>query len=72
MRLQLHGIDIDLDLAILAAIGLGDRCSGNAGYLIAHGELGKIFELSLIESLSFKRHQADRQIRRVKAEHDGR
>ncbi len=69
---EFHWIDVDLNLAILSAIRLWHRCAGDIRHLIADGELGEIFELGLVKALAFERDQADRQVRRVELEHDGR
>ena len=47
-RLQLHRIDIELDLAVLSAEGLWHRCARHIGNLVADGELPQIVQLGFI------------------------
>ena len=59
--LQLYGIDIDLDLTILAAEGLRNRCAGNICNLVANRELPKIVQLRFVQPLALQGDQAHRQ-----------
>ena len=72
MRLQLYGIDIDLNLPVLAAEGLRYRRSGHIRNLIPNRELSKIVQFRLIQTLALQRDQADRQTGRVELKHDWR
>ncbi len=70
--LQLDRIDVDLDLAVLAAEGLRDRSAGHVGDLVAHLELADVVELRLVEAFAFQGDQADRQTGRVELQDDRR
>ena len=65
MSLQLYRIDVDLDLAILAAVGLGNRGARYVRDLVSDLELRKILELRLIHPFALERDQADRKVRSV-------
>ena len=60
VRLQLDGIDVDHDLAVLAAEGLRHRRAGHIGDLVAHRELRQVAQLRFVQSLALQRDQADR------------
>ena len=72
VRLQLVGIDVDHDLAVLAAERLRHRRAGHARELVADRELPEVAQLGLVQALAFQRDQADRQARRVELQHDRR
>ena len=71
-RLQLHRIDIELDLAILAPERLRYRSAGHIRDLVANVELPLVMELRFVQPLALERHQADRQTRSIELQHDGR
>ena len=50
MRLQVNGIHIDLDLAVLAPKRLGHRGAWHICDLIAHRELPEVVQLSFVQS----------------------
>ena len=69
---QLHRIDVELDLAILAAVGLRNRSTRDVRELIAHIELPKIVQLRFVEPLALQRDQANRQAGGIELQHHWR
>ena len=72
MRLQLDGVDINHDLAVAAAEGLGHGSAGNVGDLVAHGVLSGVPQFGLPHPFALEGDQADRQAGGVELEHHGR
>ena len=70
--LQLDGIDVELDLPVLSAVGLGHRGAGNVGNLVANVELSLIVQLGFGQSLALQSHQANRHAGGVELQHDRR
>ena len=58
--LELHRVDVDHDLPVLAAEGLGYRCTGSSGYLVADVELAEVAELRFVKTLTREGDQANR------------
>ena len=52
MRFELERVDVDLNLAIAAAVGLRHGCAGHIRDLVAHLELREILELRFVEALA--------------------
>ncbi len=71
-RLQLHRIDVKLDLAILAAIRLGHRRARHVGNLVAHIELSLVVQIGFVEPLSLQGHKTNRQAGGIEFQHHGR
>src|ERR1035438_9559636 len=71
-RLQLHGIDVKLDLAILAAIGLWYRCARHVGNLVANVELSLVVQIGLVKPLPLQGHKTNRQAGGVEFQHHRR
>src|ERR1700733_1138580 len=69
---ELQRIDIDLNLAITAAIRLRHGSAGHVGDLVADLELCEVFEIGLVEAFAFERDEAYGLARCGHAEHDGR
>src|SRR3974390_143171 len=70
--LQLDRIDIELDLAILAAIGLRHGRTGHVGNLVANRELSLVMQLRFVQPLTFQRYQADGHAGGIKLQHHRR
>src|ERR1039458_5668549 len=71
-RFQLDRIDVKLDLAILAAVGLWHRCARHVGNLVANVELSLVVQIGLVEPLSLQRHKAHWQAGGVEFQHHRR
>ena len=72
MGFQFERINVDLNLAIASAVGLRNGSSRHIRHLVANTELGKIFQLRLVQALALQRNQADRQVGRIKLQHHRR
>ena len=70
--LHLERVDVNLNLAVGAAVGLRDRGALDVGDLIADLELSEIFELRFVEAFAFEGDQADRLRGGVSAQDDRR
>ena len=71
-REQLVGVDIDHDLAVLAAERRRDFGAMHDRDLIANLELGQIVELGFVQTFALHRDQADREAGGIELQHDGR
>ena len=71
-RFELERIDVDLNLAVGAAIGLRHRRSLHVGDLVAHLELRQILEPGFVQALALERDQADGLRGSGHAQHNGR
>src|SRR5262249_22003112 len=71
VSLQLYGIDINLDLAVLATERLGYGCPRNICNLVAYRELSDVVQLRLVQAGALQRDQANRQARGVKLQYHG-
>ncbi len=69
---QLYRIDVELDLAVLAAVGLRNRSPRDVRQLIAHIELPKIVQLRFVESLALQRDQTNGKTGGIELQHHGR
>jgi hypothetical protein len=69
---ELEWIDVDLNLAIAAAVGLRHGGAGHVGDLVADLELCEVFEIGLVEAFALERDEAYWLARCGHAEHDGR
>ncbi len=72
MGFELERIDVDHDLAILAAERLGHGSTGDIRNLVANIELAKVVELRFIEAFAFQSDQTNRKAGSIELEHDGR
>ena len=69
---EFEGIDKDLNLTIRTPKRLRNGGTLHIGDLIAHGELGQVFELRLIETLALESDKANWEARRVEFQDYGR
>jgi hypothetical protein len=72
ISLELHGIDIHLDLPVGSAKRLRHRGALHVGNLIPHLKLRQIFQLSFVQAFALQRDQANRKAGGVKLQHDRR
>ena len=72
VRLQLRRIDVDHDLAVLAAEGRRHRRAVDAGQLVPDGELPEVAQLRFVQPFALQRDQTHRQARGVELLHDRR
>ena len=72
VRPELERIDVDHDLAVLAAERRRYRSPRGRGNLVSNSELAEIAELSFGQALTLQSNQANRQAGRVKFHNDGR
>ena len=66
MSLQLQGIHIDHDLAVLAAERGGHGSAGDPGHLIADDVVANVAQLRFAHAFALQRNEADRQAGGVK------
>src|SRR5579859_2781641 len=71
MRLQLQGVDVNHNLPVTATVWRGNRCSGNAGNLIANRKLQIVVELRLVKALTLDRQQAHGKTRGIHTHYHG-
>ena len=68
--LELERIDVNHDLAVLAAKRLGNRCARDVRDLVADVVLAQIVQLRFVKALALKGNEANRETRCVEFQND--